>query len=87
MECLLFSGHTQRIQRLICTADFIISSSTDKTCMLWRLTDAIQDSKDRERTEEDPIDERWIRTFRVTFLGGKQKKDLSFVALFVRLQS
>ena len=60
-------GHSQRIQRLICTPQFILSSSTDKTCMLWRmhLPDDGAESRERERTDDDPRDDQWIRTFRV----------------------
>ena len=63
--CPLPSGHTQRIQRLICTNQLIFSSSTDKTCMLWRMKEREGGKKPEEWTDPDEPDKNWIRTFRV----------------------
>ena len=56
------SGHTARIYRLICTGEFIFSTSYDKTAKVW-LFDQSQD--DEEEYDEEVAQKMCLRTFKV----------------------
>ena len=56
-ECLfVYEGHTARIQKLLCTGDFIFSSSYDKTVKAWLF--------DTSELDEGSEDKACIRTFK-----------------------
>lgn len=56
-ECLfVYEGHTARVQRLLCTGDFIFSSSYDKTVKAW-----LFDTSELDNGSED---KSCIRTFK-----------------------
>jgi WD40 repeat protein len=63
-ECLeIYEGHTSRVFRVICTEDWIFSTSYDATARAWRF-----DTSDLDE-EEDPC----VRIFKVCALFRPSK--------------